>query len=132
MYKSLNITFYQNVAKLFYAVAASDKVVRKEEFDELKSLVKQEWLIVDDAQDPYMTDAAYQIEIVFDWLTENKLDADSCYNEFVAYKREHNYFFTSDLNRLILKTANAIASAFFGKNKSELTMIEKLSNELEK
>ena len=39
MTKQLNIRFYQNVAKLFYAIAAADKVVRDEEHDKLKNIV---------------------------------------------------------------------------------------------
>ena len=132
MYKALNITFYQNVAKLFYAIAASDKIVRVEEFNTLKGLIKREWLSVDATEDDYKTDAAYQIEIVFDWLATKEFKANSCYNEFIAYKNEHNYFFTPELNALILKTAGAIASAFSGQNKSELIMLAKLSIELKK
>lgn len=132
MYKTLNITFYQNVAKLFYAIAASDKIVRDEEFDTLKDLVKREWLSVESTEDDYKSDAAYQIEIVFEWLTTNKINASSCYNSFIAYKNEHSYFFTPELNKLILKTAVAIAHAFSGQNKSELIMLAKLSMELKK
>lgn len=129
-YKKLNINFYQNIGKLFYAVAIVDKTVRKEEFNELRSIVKKEWLAVDDIEDDYKTDAAYQIEIVFDWLMSRKLDANTCYEEFITYKQAHNHFFTEKLNTLILKTANAIAAAFAGKNKSELIMLAKLSMEL--
>ena len=32
MYKKLNTNFYKNVAKLFYAIAAVDKVIKEEEF----------------------------------------------------------------------------------------------------
>lgn len=132
MYKALNIRFYQNIAKLFYAIAASDKVVREEEFNALKKLVKQEWLSVDDTEDAYKTDAAYQIEIVFDWLTFKDADADACFNSFIAYKNEHRYFFTKELNALIIKTAGIIAASFSGQNKSELVMLSKLALELKK
>jgi hypothetical protein len=132
MYKALNITFYQNIAKLFYAIAAADKVVKATEFGELKDFVKREWLSVDTTEDTYKTDAAYQIEIVFDWLITQELDANSCFKAFVAYKNEHPCFFTKELNALILKTANGIAASFSGLNKSELIMLAKLSMELKK
>ena len=132
MFKNLNINFYQNIAKLFYAIAAADKVVHTEEFKTLKECVSSEWLAVDDTEDEYKSDAAFQIEIVFDWLAEEQPDAETCFNEFIAYKNEHKYFFTQEMNSLILKTAAMITSAFSGQNKSELIMLSKLSIELAK
>ncbi len=126
MSKQLNIRFYQNVAKLFYAIAAADKIVREEEFDRLKNIVKREWLAVDDSEDEFHTDAAYQLEIVFEWLRSKKIAAATCFNEFIDYKEEHEYFFTEVIQKLILKTAHEIAASFHGKNKSELIMLAKL------
>lgn len=126
MNKKLNIRFYQNVAKLFYAIAAADKVVREEEFNKLKEIVKLKWLPVDETEDEFHTDAAYQLEIVFDWMASKERDATKCFNEFIEYKDDHKYFFTEEIKRLILKTANEIAAAFHGKNKSELILLAKL------
>jgi hypothetical protein len=55
------------------------------------------------------------------------LDADICFKEFIEYKKEHSYFFTEELNHLIMQTAEKIASSFAGKNKSELIMLAKLN-----
>jgi hypothetical protein len=126
MYKNLNTKFYQNIAKLFYAIAAVDKVIKEEEFTALKTIVKNEWLTIDKSKDEYNTDAAYQIEFVFEWLILKKLDAYTCYNEFIEYSNEYSYFFTDELNHLIMKTAEKIASSFAGINKSELIMLTKL------
>ncbi|WP_372756462.1 hypothetical protein [Mariniflexile sp.] len=130
MFKNLNLSFYQNVAKLFYAIAAADKFVHPKEYTALKEIVSKEWLSVDDTEDEYKTDAAYQIEIVFDWLVTQDKDAETCFQEFIIYKNEHEYFFTGKMNSLILKTAASITSAFSGQNKSELIMLSKLSLEL--
>jgi hypothetical protein len=132
MAKQLNITFYQNVARLFYAIAFVDKTVKEEEVEALKKIVREEWLDLDETEDEYKTDAAYQIETVFDWLVEQEFHANQCFDEFIEYKNEHDYFFTSDINALLLKTAGVIASAFAGKNKSELIMLAKLNRELQK
>lgn len=130
--KKHNIAFYQNLAKLFYAISASDKMVREEEFSALKEIVLKEWVAVDDYKDMFDTDAAYQIVIVFDWLNHKHLNAVECYEEFIVYKNEHAYFFTNNINALILSTANAIAYSFSTKNKSELIMLAKLNIELNK
>lgn len=125
--KKLNIKFYQNLGKLFYAVAAIDKNVRKEEFDRLKEIVKEQWLDIDAIEDDFFSDAAYQIEIVFDWLYDKKeIDVSTYFNEFVSYRNEQSHFFTEPIKQLILKTADAIASSFAGKNKSELILLARL------
>ncbi|WP_299667842.1 hypothetical protein [uncultured Polaribacter sp.] len=127
MHKRLNAKFYQSIAKLFYAIAAVDKIIREEEFSALKKLVKNQWRYVSGSEDKYTRDAAYQIEFVFEWLQLKGLDAYDCYNEFIAYKNEHPYFFTDQINRLIMRTAEEIALAYAGKNKSELIMLAKLN-----
>ena len=129
--KKLNIKFYQNLGKLFYAIAAADKNVREEEFDKLKEIVKSEWLAVDEIEDNFHTDAAYQIEIVFDWLYEaENLDAKTLFDDFIAYKEDQPHFYPIAIKQLILKTANAVAASFHGKNKSELIMLANLEMRL--
>ncbi len=126
-----SVEFYQNLGKLFYAIAAVDKHVHDVEFDKLKTLIKEEWLIVDDFEDDFKTDASYQIEIVFDWLlNKDKLDPNKLFDDFIKYKKRHETQFTNKHKKLILKTANAIASSFSGKNKSELIMLAKLEMNL--
>jgi len=129
--KKMTLAFYQNLGKLFYAIAASDGNVRPIEFDKLKNLVKTQWLDIDELEDTFGTDAAYQIEIVFDWLNEKEeLNAETCFKDFIAYKKSQNHLFTPDIRRLTLKTASTIAYAFSGINKSELTLLAKLDIEL--
>ncbi|WP_339917430.1 hypothetical protein [Yeosuana marina] len=131
--KKMTLKFYQNLGKLFYAIAVADNNVKNTEFDKLKELVKQHWLELDSIEDIYTTDAAYQIEIVFNWLnSEKKTDANACFDDFVNYKNEQKHLFTSNVKELILKTAGAIAAAFSGINKSELIMLANLDMELKK
>lgn len=131
--KELSLNFYQNLGKLFYAIAASDGNVRKVEIDKLKSIIKEHWLTIDDLKDPLGTDAAYQIEVVFDWLNnDEERNVKACFDDFVAYKRKQSHLFTEDVRSLIIKTAASIAYAFSGINKSELIMLAKLDIELKK
>ncbi|MEP3836741.1 MAG: hypothetical protein ABJM36_03800 [Algibacter sp.] len=129
--KKMTNAFYQNLGKLFYAIAAADGNVRPVEFDKLRTLVKKQWLEVDNLEDAFGTDAAYQIEIVFDWLNEDEeLNATACFKDFINYKKSQNHLFTQDIRHLIIKTASAIAYAFSGINKSELALLAKLDIEL--
>jgi hypothetical protein len=131
--KKMTLKFYQNLGKLFYAMAASDGIVRPVEFERLKVFVKNQWLDIDDIEDTFGTDAAYQIEIVFDWLNDvGALNAKSCYDDFITYKRAQTHLFTEAVKHLIIKTASAIAYAFSSINKAELIMLATLDIELKK
>lgn len=130
--KTVVLNFYQNLGKLFYAIAAADKMVHELEVNKLKELVKKHWLEVDTIEDAYHTDAAYQIEIVFDWLNNNDFKTETCFEDFVAFKKEHPTLFTQAINKLIMQTASAIAASFSGLNKSELIILAKLDIELKK
>ncbi len=120
------IKFYQNLGKLFYAIAASDKVVRNVEYDALKKLVVTYWKDLDDAKDNYQEPVAYQMEIVFDWFDYEQMDANYCFDSFCDYAKEYPKAFSKEKRALILKTAEIIANSFSGKNKSELIMLAKL------
>jgi hypothetical protein len=131
--KKMTLKFYQNLGKLFYAIAAADMEVRDAEFDKLKEVVKKQWLDVDEFEDDYHTDAAYQIEIVFDWLNkQDALNPKKYFDAFINYKNEQPHLFTNNIKTLILKTGHAIAVSFSGLNKSELIMLAKLDIELKK
>ncbi|GAB5399968.1 MAG: hypothetical protein Aureis2KO_15530 [Aureisphaera sp.] len=125
--EELQLAFYQEVGQLFYAVAAADKVVRESETKTLKKLVREEWMSMDDYKDNFGADAAYQIEIVFDWFDYEQMTADDCYRSFEDFYNDHRKLFTPDRKKLIHKTAHAIAGAFAGKNKSELIILSRLT-----
>ena len=118
--------FIKKSGELFYAVAAADKVVRESEYNALKKLVRDVWLKYDDSLDDFDSQAIYQMEVVFDWFDYERMDADDCFDSFENYVKEHPSFFTEERKRLIFQTANEIAAAFSGKNKSELIMLGKL------
>jgi hypothetical protein len=133
MDKINTIKFYQNLGKLYYAIAASDKVVREEELDKLNETVKKVWLTSNSVQNDVKAEAEHSIINTFKWLNkDNEYDAETCFNSFIKYKKENDQLFTEELKLLILKTANVIASSFSGINKSELIMLAKLNLELKK
>ena len=124
--KKVGEHFYENLGKLFYAVAVVDSRIQRQEIDKLRSFVRKYWLEVDDLEDVYGTDAAFQIESVFDWLVDNEKDGDDCFEDFRAFYKDHGSVFNAFIKVLILDTANAIANSFSGKNKAELVMLGKL------
>lgn len=117
---------YQSIGKLFYAVAICDGSVHTDEWDKVKELVKKDWLYVDDFTDRYGTDAANQIEIVFDGLMEYNPTSEESFQEFKDFYQEHPHAFTDEIKALIGKTSNSIANSFSGRNKSELVLLAKI------
>lgn len=124
--QKIGIKFYENLGKLFYSVAMIDGAVHIKELDKLKELVLEDWLPVDTIEDAYKTDAAYQITSVFDWLLEYEKSSDYCFKTFIAFYKEHTALFTNEIKSLIMQTANAIATSYAQKNKSELVILAKL------
>lgn len=123
----VGIEFYQNLGKLFYAIAIADRTVHTKELDRLKEIIRESWLTVDDIEDRYNADAAYQIETVFDRLLENGKESGQCFEDFTKYYTEHLKLFTEQVKILIADTANSIAKSFSGTNKAELIILAKLA-----
>ncbi len=120
--------FYENLGKAFFAVAAADRVVRKEEKETLQWLVQQKWAGIEKSTDEFGADASFQIETMVDWLETHNLSANEAFEEFHEYRQAHGEYFTESVKELTLKTAEAIADSFLGKNKSELVMLYKLKS----
>ncbi|MEH6681293.1 MAG: hypothetical protein V7724_12140 [Sediminicola sp.] len=125
-------SFYQALGELFYAVAMADNVVKPVEIQKLKEAVKEYWLDLDEAEDDYGTDAAYQIEIVFDYLMDAEGDAETHFESFKEFYGDHSEKFDDTIKSLIMETAHSIASSFAGKNKSELMLLANLQLLLQK
>ncbi|QNL50153.1 hypothetical protein H8S90_00510 [Olivibacter sp. SDN3] len=118
--------FYGKLAYLFYNVAACDQTITSKEIAKLKELLLSTWLDLEPSLDEYGYDAAYQIEAVFDWLLDQRPPPEEGFREFSAFIKENPGFVDKRLGALIIKSANQLAEASYGKNKSELTFLFKL------
>ncbi len=114
---------YEQLGRLFYAVAAIDRSVKEKEVAELNRIVQEEWVPAESHKDAFGTDIAYQIEIVFDWLLAEDTEAEACWQDFRAYHDAHPALFTPALNALIIRTVDSIAHAFSGVNKAESQLL---------
>lgn len=127
------LNFYQNLGKLFYAIAASDKQVREEEFKSLKNNVTNEWKSAKNFDANFNDSTINTIIDTFKWLhNDNECNAQICYTSFINFKKTHEHLFNKKVNSLILNTASKIAASFSSINKSELIMLAKLNIELNK
>jgi hypothetical protein len=120
--------FYQNLGKLFYAIAAVDKVIREEEVKKLKQIVNTEWLNLGGVKGKSEIDTMRQIKITFDQLAAKIQNPNDSMADFKLFKNTHEDLFTDHLKQMIWKTASAITTAFSGRNKSELILLAELGN----
>jgi hypothetical protein len=118
--------FYENLGRLFYAIAAVDGRVQNKELAVLRRLVKQEWVAHDHSPDRFGSDAPFQIEYVFEWLKDEKKSAQFSLSQFADYYESHRELFSEQVKQRTWKTADAIASSFAGRNKAELVTLDKL------
>ncbi|WP_231961644.1 hypothetical protein [Urechidicola croceus] len=122
---TLDINFYQALGSLYYAIASCDSKVRKEEYNQLKKIIAQNWLQIDTDKDTENY-SAFIIEHTFSLLNNSKENADTCFNDFLIFKQKNPDLFTTEVNQIIWKTSNEIAMSIAGKNKSELILLTKL------
>ena len=119
---------YEKLGYLFYALAAADNVVPPREADRLREMVKKIWVPLEDSTDEFGTDAAFYIDISFEYLLNEGIEAAEAFQEFENYYREHSGAFSKGLHDKIKTTARTIAQAFRGKNKKESAMLERLNH----
>lgn len=120
------IDIYTNLGFLFYSVAAGDGHVRKPEVEELKRLVKEQWLPLEASRDEFGTDAAHYITMSFDLAHEHGYGAAETFERFEQAYHEHSRRFDPSLKKLVLDTAAAITDAFGHTNKAELTALTRI------
>lgn len=118
--------FYQKTGELFYAIAAVDHRVRKEEFNGLKKSLNTYWDLFEVEEQNSSLKPVDILESSFKNAFRNKKDPETCYEEFVNYKSEKPELFTISHNKAIWNTANLIANSFSGANKTEVIFLQKL------
>lgn len=119
---------YPKLGHLFYAVAFADGTVKTAEVENLKKTVKERWLQVEESNDEFGSDAAFQIIAVFDWLVAEQISADEAYSIFAVFVRKHHKWVDAGLKENILQTAVDISVAFRGKNKDEHAVMKNLKS----
>ncbi len=118
--------FYQKLGYLFYSIAYADRKVSEPEKSTMLSMIVEDWLSLDETTDPYGTDSAYQIHILFDFLTEKGFDSENAYVIFERYFKNHMEVFDDDIIDRIFHTAERIAQSLNGRNKSEVLALTRL------
>ncbi len=126
------IVFYQHLGKLFYAIASIDKKIQKVEVETLKKEVSVFNTNTNSSIFSANIDPIHHITATFDILYFEAADAQTCYDDFVVFKRKYETLFTASLKKEILEISGKIAASFANLNKSELMLLAKLSIEFKK
>lgn len=124
--KKTMLSFYRLMGKIFYATAKADGQIHENEVATLKQLVRDRWLNLEETTDEFDTDAAYQIEIVFDYLVDNDSEEENILDELEDFKDIHSSLFSPEISKLIMDTASDIAASFAQSNKSEVVFLSEL------
>ena len=121
-----NEAFYQKLGYLFYSVAASDGHVSDAEKETLHNLVLEDWVTLEDSKDKYGSDAAFQIEILFEYLVENRYSGEKAFRVFEEYFKNNLELFSDEVIERVYHTSERIAHSFHSKNKSELIALTRI------
>lgn len=116
--------FLKALSQLFYAVASVDRVVNNKELEAIENLLHREWEIkniLEKGQIKKITNGVKD-------LVQSKASSDLCFKDFKNYFENSNSDFSPSIKNLIWKTSDRIASAYAGKNKSEVILLAKLKS----
>lgn len=121
---------FYNIGKVLYATAAADKSVRPQEIEKLLSTIKLDWQQIATTENRIDENAIEYIMQEFESLISQNAQANNCLADFKTFVKNNPEQFNPELKKLIMKTCNAIADIFNGKNKSELFMLLSVHNAL--
>ena len=118
-----NSELFENLGKIFYAIAVADRNLHENETARLKAEIEKYWK-------PIFTEApysmAYYIWHAFELARRKGIPAEKAFEDFKNYYEKEPDSFNGEVSNLIMDTANAIAAAYADKNKSELILLAKL------
>ncbi|HEX7844679.1 MAG TPA: hypothetical protein VF476_02700 [Chitinophagaceae bacterium] len=118
--------FYKELANLFYAIAAADSNIRKEEKEKLQDDIRFAWKHYDTDTDRFGSDRAWLIEFEFETLEENIAGAAEAWEMFEAYFNETEKGIDHHTRVRIFNSARHIAEAVRKINEEELEYMVKL------
>lgn len=118
--------FYKEVGNLFYAIAAVDGKISRNEKKMITSLVRYTWRPLENSTDKYGTDAANIILFQFDVNDGFNASPTDQFKSFANYFNENRNEIGPSLREKILSGTRYIAESTRRINNAELPMLLKL------
>lgn len=121
---------YSELGKLLYAVADIDGKISPQEKLELRKIIHEELIPMEKQTDEYGTSVAYYPEFEFEILEEEISDAETAFESFIDYVEMHHTGIDSRMKKVCISVAEKLAAAYYGTNKKEEMLIQKLKDTL--
>ncbi len=118
--------FYKELGNLFYAIAAADKKIRKEERAQLEKEIQETWRQYDHTTDRFGTDRAFLIEFEFETMEEESVTSEIAYSRFESFFNDFESQIGNTTRQIILNSARHIAECVRKINTVELDYLMRL------
>ncbi|MBK6938035.1 MAG: hypothetical protein IPH18_15000 [Chitinophagaceae bacterium] len=118
--------FYKELGNLFYAIAAADKKIRKEERDQLEKEIQQTWRHHDHTTDRFGSDRAFLIEFEFEAMEDDGESSETAYSRFETFFTEFASQIDIASRHAIFNSARHIAECIRKINTAELGYLVRL------
>jgi len=122
--------FYSEIGKLIYAVTDIDGVISQTEKKAISEVVKKELAPMGVPKGSGNMDLSHYAEIEFDFLENEIADAEAAFESFIDFIEDHKTAIDERMLNASEKLAKKLASAYYGTNKKEKALIERLSKKI--
>lgn len=123
---------YRAIGKLFYAIASVDNTVHFLEYKTVVRLIGQEGSSSNESKHVIIPHGSKEILKSFYTMLQAGIPAYDAFKGFVSYKKTHEQEFTPEIKKWIWQIADSITYSFARKNKSEVIILSKLKETLQK
>lgn len=118
--------FYKELGNLFYAIAAADKKIRREERAQIEKEIQETWRNHDHTTDRFGTDRAFLIEFEFEAMEDENETAETAYIRFESFFEEYGNQVDVPTRHSIFNSARHIAECVRKINTTELDYLMRL------
>jgi len=125
------MTLYQKIGELFYALAATNSTIHDDDYKKLLHLVHEDWKQLDEPKGAFGSNASHQILNVLNWFDYEHMQARDCFENFVDYYTTYQKRFSEQKKKIIYKTAEKINTSFKNSNTIAPQMITELKSVFE-
>jgi len=121
--------FYKQLGNLLFSISAVDGSIAPRELKELRRIVKEDLVPVEQHEDDFGSDAAFAVEFQFDFLEGNGISTEEAWEQVAEYLRNNSHLLPEKDKKLLSSSAKRVAEAFHGINQYEhklLTHLDKM------
>lgn len=122
--------FYAELGKLLYAIVKSNGSISEKEKQALHKAVVEKLIPNESHVDEFGVDTAYYTEMEFDVLESQNISPEDAFTSFINYIDDHHTAFDERLIRLTLDVSSYLASSYYGINKKEQLLLNRLQEKI--